>query len=159
MLFYDRIFIEITHKDPYTVICDTMKSVFILFIFFSVTTKCQTQNYSSKLICTTDIDCGFPNGQCLLNECICSKGWIIIDKSGCIYQQKLKLTAFLLSFFVGFFGIDWFYLSVGNAAYIIAGFIKLMTLGGFGIWWLVDWIRLLCNAFLDGNGITLFDWK
>lgn len=82
----------------------------------------------------------------------------MMDQSGCTYQLKSKLTAFLLSFFVGIFGIDWFYLSVSNVVYIILGILKLITVGGLGIWWLVDWIRLLANAFDDGNGMPLQDW-
>lgn len=136
-----------------------MKVLRIVLIFFFLIKIFQTQNSSSKLICSSDVNCAFPNGQCLLNQCICSKGWIIRDQSGCTYQQKSKLTAFLLSFFVGIFGVDWFYLSVGNAAYIVAGIIKLITFGGLGIWWIVDWIRLLANAFQDGNGIPLLDWN
>ncbi|UJR24666.1 hypothetical protein I4U23_006039 [Adineta vaga] len=130
-----------------------------LLLYFFLIEKSETQNISLKLICSNDINCGSPNGQCILNECICTKGWIINDQSGCTYQQKSKLTAFLLSFFLGFFGIDWFYLSVSNVFYIIAGIIKLITLGGFGIWWIVDWIRLLANGFQDGNGISLQDWN
>ena len=128
----------------------------ILFLFIE---KVSTQNVSSKLICSIDNNCAYPNGQCILNQCICSKGWIIIDQSGCTYQQKSKLTAFLLSFFVGIFGADWFYLSVSNGVYIIVGLIKLITLGACGIWWIIDWIRLLANAFPDGNGIPLQDWN
>jgi len=119
----------------------------------------KTANSSLKFICSSDVNCGYPNGECVLNECICSKGWIIRDQSGCIYQQKSKLIAFLLSFFVGIFGVDWFYLSCSNPAYIIAGFIKLITFGAFGIWWIIDWIRILANDFYDGNGIQLQDWK
>jgi TM2 domain-containing membrane protein YozV len=131
----------------------------ILLLFFFLTTKCKTENSSIQLICSSNQNCAYPNGQCVLNQCVCSKGWIIVDQSGCTYQLKSKLTAFLLSFFVGTFGVDWFYLSRGNPAYIIAGIIKLITFGGLGIWWLVDWIRLLANAFLDGNGMPLSDWN
>jgi hypothetical protein len=44
----------------------------------------------------------------------------------CNYQQRTKLAAFLLSFFIGIFGVDWFFLSRGNPAYIVAGIIKLI---------------------------------
>ncbi|CAF0945865.1 unnamed protein product [Rotaria sp. Silwood1] len=136
------------------------KLLVVMLIVLMILKKSETKNSSYKLICSNDKTCNLPNGYCLLNECICSKGWITTDLStGCTYQQKLKLTAFLLSFFVGFFGVDWFYLSVSNPAYIIAGIIKLITLGGFGIWWIVDWIRLLADAFLDGNGFPLLDWN
>jgi hypothetical protein len=129
------------------------------FVLFFTLQICQTQNVSIKLICSSNINCGYPYGQCLLNQCVCSSGWIIRDQSGCTYQQKSKLTPFLLSFFLGFIGVDCFYLSLSNAAYIIAGIIKLITLGGLGIWWIIDWIRILSNAFPDGNGISLLDWK
>ena len=40
-------------------------------------------------------------------------------------SSKDKLTAFLLSLFLGGLGADWFYLSLGNAVYIIAGQVHL----------------------------------
>lgn len=135
-----------------------MKQVYLLLLLSLSVIKCQTRNASAKLVCLTNGNCGYPNGQCLVNECVCAKGWIIVNQTGCTYQLKSKLTAFLLSFFVGVFGVDWFYLCLGNAGYIIAGVIKLLTFGGFGVWWLVDWIRILVNAFHDGNGMPLRDW-
>ena len=47
-------------------------------------------------------------------------------------DQKSKLTAFLLSLFLGSFGADWFYLSLGYFSYVIVGIIKLilMLVGG-----------------------------
>jgi hypothetical protein len=36
----------------------------------------------------------------------------------CAYEQKKKLTAFLLSFFVGVFDADWFYLPAGSPGYM-----------------------------------------
>jgi TM2 domain-containing membrane protein YozV len=136
-----------------------MKVIYVILVFLFFIKISETNNSTLKLICSSNINCGYPNGQCLLNQCICSKGWIITDQSGCTYQLKSKLIAFLLSFFVGIFGVDWFYLSLGNAAYIIAGIIKLITFGGFGIWWIIDWIRILANAFQDGNGFYLQDWN
>ena len=136
-----------------------MKQVWFVLILSFTLVKCQTRNISAKAICLTNANCGYPNGQCIINECICAKGWITVEQTACTYQLKPKLTTFLLSFFVGVFGVDWFYLSLGNAAYIIAGVIKLLTFGGLGIWWLVDWIRILVNAFYDGNGLPLRDWS
>lgn len=67
---------------------------------------------------------------------------------------------FLESFFVGGFGVDWFVLAKVNGGYnggyICAGIFKLLTFGG--IWWLVDWIRILANSFDDSNGYALADW-
>ncbi|CAF0798823.1 unnamed protein product [Adineta steineri] len=114
--------------------------------------------------CSLDLDCihGICNNK-NINEtyCICERGWTISNKAefyGCTYEQKSKLAAFLLSFFLGGFGADWFYLSVGNGGYIAGGIFKMLTLGGMGIWWLVDWIRVLTNSFLDGQGVALLEW-
>ena len=74
----------------------------------------------------------------------------------CLYKGKSKLAAFLLSFLLGSLRVDWFYLSDGHAGYIIAGIFKIITLGGFGIWWLVDWIRVLTDIFPDGYGMELY---
>ena len=68
-------------------------------------------------------------------------------------ERKDKIVVFLLSFFVGFFGVDWFYLSDGNGGYIVAGIFKILTLGGLGLWWLIDWIRVLADAFPYANGV------
>ena len=72
-------------------------------------------------------------------------------------EPKSKLWAFWLSFLAGNFGLDWFYLSAGNIVYIIAGIVKIITFGGFGIWWLLDWIRVLTDSFPDGLGMQLIN--
>ena len=126
--------------------------------YSSTPTKSFVQKRSTA--CTVDADCG--NGVCvqdgssLVYNCQCNSGYVD-DNNGtvCGYEQKSELVAFLLSFFIGVFGADWFYLCKGNGLWIFAGIMKLLTLGFFGIWWLVDWIRILCGAFGDGNGYAL----
>ena len=87
--------------------------------------------------------------------CECDKGWKS-TKAPCDYQAKNWLVAFLLSFFLGEFGADWFYLANGSGSYIAIGVVKLfLNYFTFGIWWLVDWIRILTGSFLDGNGHQL----
>jgi len=114
-------------------------------------------------MCSKNIDCihGICDQNVNRSLCICERGWTYSrnNPNVCDYQQKSKLGAFLLSFFVGGLGADWYYLSVGNGGYIAAGVFKMLTLGGIGIWWLVDWIRILTNSFDDGQGIALLEWN
>ena len=51
--------------------------------------------------------------------------------------MKSKVVALILSIFLGELGIDRFYLG-----YIGTGILKLITCGGFGIWWLIDLITV-----------------
>ena len=131
-------------------------------LHFSLSFAAENQTSRAGESCTSNSFC--VRGVCDRNRttpaCVCDRGWVY-GKDGsetCTYQQKSKLAAFLLSFFVGGFGADWFYLSTGNGGYIAAGVFKFLTLGGLGIWWLVDWIRILTNTFVDGQGIHLLEW-
>ena len=64
--------------------------------------------------------------------------------------NKSFLTAWLLSLLVGILGIDRFYLGkVGT------GVLKLLTLGGFGIWALIDLVLILVNKMKDKQGQPL----
>lgn len=107
--------------------------------------------------CTSSFSCG-TNGRCDYSKstCQCSSGYASrIVNEPCAYELKSRITAGCLSFFLGGLGVDWFYLSQGNGGYIAAGVFKLLTGGGGGIWWLVDWIRVAASAFPDGNGVPL----
>jgi TM2 domain-containing membrane protein YozV len=68
-------------------------------------------------------------------------------------SEKRILPAALLCFFLGVFGIHRFY--VGK---IGTGILQLLTLGGFGIWALIDFIMIVIGSFSDkeGNKITLW---
>ena len=97
------------------------------------------------------------------DEMFCSSCGEIIKKEAeicpkCGVRQKKQggsigdissnwLTVFLLSLFLGEFGVDRFY--VGK---IGTGVLKLLTAGGCGIWWLIDWIMILSEKFTDSNG-------
>ena len=57
------------------------------------------------------------------------------------------LTLFLLTFFVGVLGVHRFY--VGK---IGIGFLMLLTLGGLGVWFLVDLILVVTGQFTNKDG-------
>lgn len=65
-------------------------------------------------------------------------------------MKRSHLLTILLSFFLGFFGFDRFYLGK-----IGTGIIKAATFGGLGIWWAYDLIELLYNKTLDIDGCKL----
>lgn len=60
------------------------------------------------------------------------------------------MVTWLLSLFLGVFGVDRFYLvKVGT------GILKLVTIGGLGIWYLIDLIMTLAGATKDKQGRRL----
>ncbi len=60
---------------------------------------------------------------------------------------KNKLTAILLSVFAGGLGIDRFYMG-----YTGLGVVKLLTLGGFGIWTIIDLIMICTGSLRPADG-------
>lgn len=63
------------------------------------------------------------------------------------FSGKSWLTTLLFCFFLGSIGVHRFY--VGK---IGTGVIQLLTVGGLGIWTLIDFIMIACGKFTDGNG-------
>ena len=66
----------------------------------------------------------------------------MIDQS-----EKGFVPTLLLCFFLGVFGIHRFY-----AGKIGTGILQLITLGGLGIWALVDFVVIACGKFKDKQG-------
>ena len=66
--------------------------------------------------------------------------------------QKDFLTASMLSLYSGGLGIDRFYLG-----YTGLGIVKLLTLGGCGVWSLIDLILILTGSLKDKQGMKLRD--
>ncbi len=60
------------------------------------------------------------------------------------------LVALLLSIFLGTLGVDRFYMG-----YVGLGILKLFTLGGCGIWWLIDVILIATGSMKDAQGRPL----
>lgn len=79
------------------------------------------------------------------------KAWQLkkaMKASGATGSGKSQLVALLLCFFLGGLGIHRFYLG-----YIWQGVVQLLTLGGCGIWALIDLIRIIIGDLqpIDGS--------
>lgn len=76
-----------------------------------------------------------------------------VDEMGEPVSPKSRLAAALLAWFFGFLGVHRFY--VGK---IGTGVLMIFTLGGLGIWVLVDLIMILVGSFRDKEGLKLYNW-
>lgn len=68
-------------------------------------------------------------------------------------SDKKILPALLLCFFFGIFGAHRFY-----SGKIITGVIQALTIGGLGIWAMIDFIMLIVGSFKDADGKRINEW-
>lgn len=68
-------------------------------------------------------------------------------------STKSRLAALLLAWFLGVFGVHRFY--VGKVG---TGILMILTLGGLGIWALIDFIMIAVGSFRDKAGKPLTNW-
>jgi hypothetical protein len=85
------------------------------------------------------------------NAAICMKCGVSLNSENPITGDgKDWLTTLLLCFFLGVFGIHRFY--TGHTA---IGVVQLLTLGGCGIWALIDFIMIIVGSYKDSKGQIL----
>jgi TM2 domain-containing membrane protein YozV len=65
-------------------------------------------------------------------------------------SQNRWIISMILCWFLGVFGVHRFY-----TGHTTIGIVQLLTLGGCGIWALVDFIMLVVGSYKDANGIPV----
>jgi hypothetical protein len=76
--------------------------------------------------------------------------WFPLNQVPGLVSRKDWLVALLLSIFVGWLGVDRFY--VGHVG---LGILKLVTCGGLGIWYVIDVILIAVDRVRDKKGLPL----
>ncbi|MDG2371607.1 MAG: NINE protein [Flavobacteriaceae bacterium] len=73
-----------------------------------------------------------------------------IIKPGTQNAENRFITTLLLCWFLGVFGVHRFY-----TGHTLIGVLQLITLGGCGIWTLIDFIMILLGNFKDSDGVKI----
>ncbi|CEM39643.1 unnamed protein product [Vitrella brassicaformis CCMP3155] len=84
-----------------------------------------------------------------LQFCQCDREWADPE---CRTKRKSQALAYVLSLFFGFLGADLFYLG-----HPLIGSMKAVSLGGFGVWWIIDIIRVGSTPVYANNFRTAAD--
>lgn len=82
---------------------------------------------------------------------ICMKCGVSLKNDDCADGEgKDWLTALLLCLFLGYLGIHRFY-----TKHIVIGVVQLLTMGGCGVWALIDLIQIITESYKDADGHKL----
>lgn len=120
----------------------------------AVLNSCSSPDVVSTLQCNGHGQCqpwsdvGIANATApRLSFCSCERDWAGPECTG---ERQSQVSAFLLSVFLGVVGADQFYLG-----FIWAGVFKLLTLGGLGVWYVYDLVRIGSSPVYTSSGFRL----
>jgi hypothetical protein len=101
-------------------------------------------------LCIEDSMCN-ENERCFNETCVCLELYDRDEYGACTYVKRYESTTFVVSWFLGMWGMDFIYLSRGNITYIAAGVFKMITLGGLGVMWWIDTLIVYFVPIKDAN--------
>jgi TM2 domain-containing membrane protein YozV/uncharacterized Zn finger protein (UPF0148 family) len=73
-------------------------------------------------------------------------------RTGAAAQGANFRTVWLLSVFLGWLGVDRFYLGLNGT-----GIVKFLGAGWYGVWWAIDLVRLVTGKQRDKSGTAIVD--
>lgn len=108
--------------------------------------KCGAEVSDQDVFCAK---CGFslPRGSRSYTDSYPPQPPISYGRQNIVSDEKNGIVVLLLAFFLGYLGIHSFY--AGKTG---IGICQLVTLGGLGIWVLIDIIMLVTSSYRDGQG-------
>eukprot|EP01080_Neovahlkampfia_damariscottae_P007392 gene7392-11714_t len=80
-------------------------------------------------------------------DCIGENNFLVKNVPCQSQSSKKYMTAMLYSILLGIFGADRYYLE-----HYILGIAKMFTLGGLGVWWIVDLVLLSIGSLRPADG-------
>jgi TM2 domain-containing membrane protein YozV len=84
---------------------------------------------------------------------VCTGCGVMQPAARALDADRTILPVFLLAFLFGALGVHRFF--VGKVG---TGILQFVTLGGLGIWWLVDMVMIVTGNFTDKEGNRITEW-